>query len=91
MTYVVPNFSLDIIRSYCQSPLEAAEGHIQMLGIEAAQSHVGEDLCCMHSHLKETPGKCMNEKKNQSVIKRMATFYTSNRVAISSTILHVLI
>ena len=61
MSNVVPDVSLGVIRGNSESSLEAAEGHVVVLGIETANAHVGEDLSIVNPHLKQTPaGKGTN-------------------------------
>ena len=55
MSNVIPDVSLRLIGGLVQRPLEAAEGHVVMLGIETAHAHVGEDLSSVHTHLEQTP------------------------------------
>lgn len=55
MADVVPDIILIIVGCQLQGLLEAVEGHIKLLGIEAAQPKIGEQLSVMNTHLKQTP------------------------------------
>ena len=58
MAYVVPHISCSLIASReIQGSLEAANGHVILLGVETAQTKVSEELCVIHTHLKEAPGR----------------------------------
>ena len=55
MADIVPDIVLVIIRGQLQGLLEAVERHVKLLGIEAAQTEVGEQLGIVDSHLKQPP------------------------------------
>ena len=55
MADVVPDIVLVIVGCQLQGLLEAVEGHVKLLGIEAAQAKVGEQLSIMNTHLEQPP------------------------------------
>ena len=52
MANVVPHIVLVVVRGQLQSLLEAVEGHVKLLGIEAAQTKVREQLSIVNTHLE---------------------------------------
>lgn len=53
VSQVVPHVSDALVRGQAEGPLKAGEGHVILLGIEATQAQVVEDLTVVDAHLKE--------------------------------------
>lgn len=57
MTYVVPHVSSGlIVGGELESPLQAADGHVVLLGVETAETEVSKQLCVIHTNLKKPSG-----------------------------------
>ena len=56
MAYVVPHVSRGLVtRGQVQGPLQAAEGHVVLLGVEATETQVSEQLGIVDTHLEQSP------------------------------------
>lgn len=55
MADVVPNVGHTLVRCQADGPLKAAERHVVLLGVEAAQAQVVEDLAVIDTHLEQPP------------------------------------
>ena len=55
MAYVVPHVSRGLVtRGQVQCPLQTADGHVVLLGVEATQTQVGEQLGIVDTHLEQS-------------------------------------
>ena len=57
MANVVPDISTVLIGGQVQGSLQTVQSHVKLLGIVAAETQISEELCIVHSHLKQTSGR----------------------------------